>query len=186
MPNTENIDRNAFNYDYSEENDSFEEICSDFKEFLQSKNRFISGSAKTKLLQGITHHYKSIITEQKHLLLINWATEHYIDQAVLCEKMSQNISNFESLVKISNDLKNALEPQYMYVFNELSRIQGGYELLQNIQKEILDMFLQCQDMSDVQKLALKQMSENIKTIQLKKVMYGSQATIDVQASSVSQ
>ena len=118
--------------------------------------------------------------------MINWATKHYIDQAVLSEKMFQNISNFESLVKISNDLKNALEPQYMYVFNELSRIQGGYELLQNIQKEILDMFLQCQDMSDVQKLALKQMSENIKTIQLKKVMYGSQDTIDVQASSVSK
>ena len=42
--------------------------------------------------------------EQKHLVLINWATKHYINPSFLKEKMNQDLSHFESLVKTASDL----------------------------------------------------------------------------------
>ena len=43
--------------------------------------------------------YKSLEEDQKHLVLINWATKHFIDPLLLKEEMSQIISDFESIGK---------------------------------------------------------------------------------------
>ena len=68
-------------------------------------------------------------------------------------------------MKAAAALKSAIEPQYMWIFKNLSKMYIGYDLIQEIQRDINDMFLKCPEICGMQRLALKQMFENIKAIQ---------------------
>ena len=62
--------------------------------------------------------------------------------------MNQQITDFETLVKISNDLKNAIQPQYKWVFENLSTFHGGHEFLSMIKTKLSNMFLHLSEISD--------------------------------------
>ena len=91
--------------------------------------------------------------------------------------MNQTLSNFESIHKTVCDLKRAIEPHRMWTFKNLSTIQGCVGLLQDIENDERSIFLTCEEVSQLQKLALKEMSDNVKTIQ--PITYGFLVTINV-------
>ena len=109
--------------------------------------------------------YKSLSEAQKNVVLLKWANGYYVDGTVLKEKMSQDIKDFKSLAIVVNDLKDALEPKYMWIFRKISTLKGGQEFIQEIYDEILSMFLRCPEMSLFQKIAINELKDNIKTIQ---------------------
>ena len=171
MPATDSIDRNKFDYGDGDVNFHFNEetavddIIEAFKDILKLKNRFISAADVKKLFGKLIRLYRILEKEQKSIVLINWATEFYVDPSVLKQTMNQNITDFTSLAKIVNDLKAAIEPQYMWIFRKMSSLTGGQEMIKDIQEEVLTMFLKCPEMTFSQKLAVNELRDNLKTIQ---------------------
>ena len=65
----------------------------------------------------------------------------------LKQLMNQNVSDFESLVKTVNDLKISIQPKYLWMFEKLSKIKGGCQIIGDIKNQVLNMVLQCKDLS---------------------------------------
>ena len=183
LPDTECINRNR--YDYGETDldppttTPVEDILEIFKQIHKLKNRFSAANAQ-QLLGDLIKHYKVLNYVQKNIVLTNWAREYYVDRSALKEKMNQSIDDFKSLAATVNDLKNVIEPQYMWIFRKMSNVIGGQEMIQNIKDEILRIFLQCPGMSFFQKLALSELRDNLKSIDSVKceVIFSRYVTID--------
>ena len=57
------------------------------------------------------------------------------------------MSDFESIVKIVNDLRKFIEPKYLWIFQRLATLKGGHEMISDIKVETLNMVLQCKELS---------------------------------------
>ena len=170
LPETECIDRNQYDFGETEIVNNFndspsliEDICELFKDIYKLRNRFSAANSK-QLLGDLIKQYRALNEVQKNVVLMKWAQHYYVDSSVLKEKMNQNIDDFKSLAQTVNDLKNAIEPRYMWIFRQLSNVRGGQEMMQDIQDEVLQMFLRCPDMSYFQKLAINELRDNLKSI----------------------
>ena len=169
-PSTDSINRNKFDYGddvnfHFNEETAVDDIFETFKEIHKLKNRFISAAVVKKLFGKLMRLYRILETEQKSIVLINWATEFYVDPSVLKQAMNQNITDFTSLAKIVNDFKAAIEPQYMWIFRKMSSLTGGQEMIKDIQEQVLNMFLCCPEMTLFQKIGIGELRDNLKTIQ---------------------
>ena len=169
MPSTDSIDRNKFDYGevnfHFNEETAVERIIETFKEIHKLKKRFISAADVKKLFGKLIRLYRILEKEEKNVVILNWATEYYVNPSVLKETMMQNINDFQSLAKTVNDLKMAIEPQYMWIFRKLSSLTGGQEMIKDIQEQVLNMFLCCPEMTHFQKIGISELRDNLKTIQ---------------------
>ena len=52
----------------------------------------------------------------------------------------------------------------MWVFNDLCKLQAGHEMLQDMKTEVSKMLLNCAEISQFQRIALHEMSNNIKSM----------------------
>ena len=169
LPETVCIDRNQ--YDYGETELSLnnsptlvEDILEIFTKIHKLRNRFTAANAK-ELFGDLIKHYKALDEVQMNVVLMKWAQDYYVDVSVLKKKMSQSIDDFKDLAITVNDLKEAIEPQYMWIFRKLSNVIGGPEMIKDIQDQILKMFLRCTAMSYFQKLAICELRDHLKTIE---------------------
>lgn len=173
MPNTEAIDRNKLDFeDISVLSSDFEiidlvgDVCETFKNISSLKNRDISSTTVKNLFGHLIKQYDMLEMEQKWNVFVFLSTNFYINPAKLKEKMSQNIFDFESLVKTVNDLRKIIEPEYLWILNKLSTLKGGRDMLKDMKNESLNMILQCEYVSSLQKSAVHEMNEYLNSINI--------------------
>ena len=130
QPKTEEIDRNKYDYGETEyEIDpatAVDDILETFSKIHKLRNRFISAADVKDLFGKLIKLYRNLDEVQKNVILVHWATEYYVDASVLRKKMNQSIEGFKSLAIIVNELKTAIEPQYMWIFRRLSTLIGSH------------------------------------------------------------
>ena len=110
--------------------------------------------------------YDYLDQDQKRKLLVVLATKYYVEASVLNKALSQRVSDFESIVKIVNDLRKFIEPKYLWIFQRLATLKGGHEMISDIKVETLNMVLQCKELSSFQNLAVKEMYDYLKCIEI--------------------
>ena len=85
------------------------------------------------------------------------AINSYIKLDVLKKKID-DIKDIESLMKNEQDLKNLIDPPYNFLFTRVSSMEeNGLKILQEIQSDLLSMFLDMPNMSNVQKQSIMTM-----------------------------
>ena len=119
MPKTEAIDRNKLDYEDmsticpnidSEILDLIDDICNIFKEISSLRNRYKSAANVKKLFGHLITQFDILEKEQKWKVFIVLSTKYYINVELFKEKISQDMCDFESLVKTVNDVRKVIEP----------------------------------------------------------------------------
>ena len=174
LPKTYSIDRNKFDIEDTliscnkevKALDSIQDFCTTFKEISSLKNSYVSATNIKILFGNLIRKYDYLDKEQRWKVLIFLATAYYIDPTVLKSAMSQSISNFESLVKVVNDLRRITEPKYLWIFKKLAALKGGQQMIEDIKTETLNMVLQLEQLSSYQKCAVQELYIYVKGIDM--------------------
>ena len=148
------------NYEEITITDSVQLICGTIKKLISLKNCHSSKDTLNKLSEEFILRYGLLDNNQKQIVLVKVATTYYIKLDDLKKKVS-SIEGPESLINSESDLRKILEPSYNWIFERLGKIpEDGIVILQELQRDLSNLFANIHILSNYQKTALNVMKDH--------------------------
>lgn len=155
-------------FDESHENlqmkDPAEQILETIDEILSKKYHYISKTSLQVLVSNFISQYGQLDKNRKKIVLIKLAINKYPKLDILKKKINA-INDSESFMENENDIRTALDPAYNWLFDTVCKVsENGFKNLQEIQTDLLNMFLDVPNMSNLQKLSIKAMKNHVTSL----------------------
>ena len=141
--------------------DSVQLIFGTIKKLISLRNCHSSKDTLNKLSEEFILRYGLLDENQKKIVLVKLATTYYIKLEDLKKKVS-SIEGPESLINSESDLRKILDPSYNWIFERLSKIpEDGLVILQELQRDLSNLFANIHILSNYQKTALNVMKDHV-------------------------
>ena len=174
MPGTEAINLNELdlsakerdivvdeNYEEMPIIDNVQLIFGTIKQLISLRNCHSSNETLNKLSEEFILRCGCLDNNQKLTVLVKVATSYYIKLDDLKKKVS-SIDGPESLINAESDLRKILDPSYNWIFERLSKIpEDGLVILQELQRDLSNLFANIPILSNYQKTALNVMKDHV-------------------------